>query len=248
MKKKIVAVLLCSVMAMSALTACGGSDAAAPAAEETTEAAVEETAEAEEAEESEGCSDETFEALQEAYANLSEEVELVQNYYLENPDIPQDDDVEEALTAAQEYMDEVGEINQTDITEEDAVELADSMVEVADSLVTLAESLDIMAGADVEADAEDAGEGCSDETFAALQDAYASLDELNTTVVNYYTDNADVPQDDDVEAVLTQAQDYLDQVGAINQEDITEEDAETLAQSMLDVADGLSMIAEAIAQ
>ncbi len=243
MKKKVIAILLCATMVMPTLVACGGKDS-------SSEAVVEEATEETSEEASEGCSDENFAALQEAYASLSEEVELVENYYMDNADIPQDDDVEETLAAAHEYMDQVGEIEQSEITDADAEELAQSMVDVANSLVTVAKALDIMAGNGTAEEAtEDASaEGCSDENFAAIQDAYAELSSLQETVVNYYMENPDVEQDDEVEDVLNKAQEYLDEVGEIKQNEISDADAETIAQSMVDVANGLSMIAEAIAK
>lgn len=60
MKKRLLAVLLTGVMAMSMLTACGGSD------ETTTGAATADVAEA--STDGEMCSDETFSALQDSYA------------------------------------------------------------------------------------------------------------------------------------------------------------------------------------
>lgn len=239
MKKRVLAVLLCGVFAMSTLTACG-SEEAAPAAEETTEE-VDVEEEAEEEEVTEGCSDDTFSALQDTFAALKEVYDLVENYYLENEDIPQDDDVEEALGMAKDYLDEVGEIEQTEITDADAVELAKSMQQVADGLEQIAQGLDLMA----EAGAAQ-GEMCSDESFAALQDCYASLVELNNVVTDYYLNNDAVAQDDDIEETLNLAQQYIDQVGEIEQSSITEEDALTLVNSMNDVVDGLSMIADAM--
>lgn len=73
MKKKVLAVLLTGVMAMSMLTACGGSD------ETTTGAATEDVAAV--STDGEMCSDETFSILQSNYATMTDAYNAVKDLY-----------------------------------------------------------------------------------------------------------------------------------------------------------------------
>ncbi len=235
MKKKLFAVLISMSLVICSLTACGGEEetkAAEPVVEQ-----IEETA----TEAADACSDETFADLQTMYSSISEMYEMIGNYYLENDNIEKNEDVEETLNLAKEYIDQVGEINQEDITEADAMELASSMVDVLDGLKMTAEGLDLLAEAGAAANA-----GCSDETFAALQEAYVAIVELNGAVSDYYLNTDSVAQDSDIEGVLNQAAEYIDIAGQIKQEDITEADAEELAGSMSDIVDALTIVAEAM--
>jgi len=237
MKKKILALLMCSVLSFAMITGCGSSDDTETATETATEV-VEEVA----AEVTDGaCSDETFADLQDAFAILTEAYNNVNNYYLENDDIPQDDDVEAALASAKEYLDEVGEVNQTDISEADAETIGQSMVDVANGLSQMAEALGIMAEAGAAT-----GDAVSDATFADLQDAFAYLTEEYNAVADYYLNNDAIAQDDDVEAALNSAKEYLDAMGEVTSDSITEADAETLGNSMVEVADALAQLAQAM--
>ena len=89
------------------------------------------------------------------------------------------------------------------------------------------------------------GEMVSDETFAALQDNYATLVEANNAVVDLYNSD-DIEANADVEALLNQASDVITQMGEIKQDTLTEADAETLNQAMLDLLDGLSATVDAM--
>ena len=93
----------------------------------------------------------------------------------------------------------------------------------------------------------DAGsdEMVSDETFATLQDNYATLVEANNAVVDLYNSD-DIEANADVEALLNQASDVITQMGEIKQDTLTEADAETLNQAMLDLLDGLSATVDAM--
>lgn len=242
MKKKLLAVLLCTAMSFTLLTGCGKAAETAPAATEETkeEAKEEETEEAEEeTTDADACDDDVFAALQETYGYLLEEYNMVTDYYNTNDNIPQDDDVEEALNSAKDYLDEVAEIEQTEINNADAVALAQSMQQVGDSLADLAESLDIVA-----ANNAAANEMCSDESFAALQESFSYLADEYNAVNDYYLKNDSIPQSDDVEEALASAKDYLDYIGDVQQEELTEADAEDVAQSMVEVAEALQKIAE----
>jgi len=139
MKKKMLALVLCCVMGLATLTGCGD--------DEVEEAAVE-TVQVEQAAEEvvevaadEMCSDESFAALQDAYASLVQAYEAVGTYYVENENIEQSDEIEEALNSAKEYLDEVGEIQQNEMTEADAETIAESMLQVAEGLEAFANAI-----------------------------------------------------------------------------------------------------------
>lgn len=241
MKKKLVSLMISAVLAVSmlSLTACGG-EAEAPAA--PAEVETEEVDEEPVMEESEGgCSDEVFEALQDDFVTLTENYDLITNYYLENEDIPQDDDVEEALSAAKDAMDQMGEITQDSITDEEAIELENLMIELNDALKTIAEGLDLYAASGAATD-----DTCSDENFAALQEAYEALTTYYDIVEDYYLSNDDIPQSDDVEEYLNAASGLIDEMGNITQDSISNADAEELADAMVTLADSLEQVANAL--
>ena len=156
MKKKILAVVLAGVMAMSMLTACGGSAETA----ETTETADVETTE--DAASDEACSDETFATLQDNYAVMVDAYNQVKDLY-ESDEIAGDAEIEDLMNQAADVINEMGEISQDAITEADA------------------ETLEVNGDGESTAD-----EACSDETFAALQDNYATLTDVYNTVYDAY--------------------------------------------------------------
>ena len=110
MKKKILAVVLAGVMAMSMLTACGGSAETA----ETTETADVETTE--DAASDEACSDETFATLQDNYAVMVDAYNQVKDLY-ESDEIAGDAEIEDLMNQAADVINEMGEISQDTITE-----------------------------------------------------------------------------------------------------------------------------------
>ena len=79
---------------------------------------------------------------------------------------------------------------------------------------------------------------CSDETFSALQDNYASMVEAYNAVKDLY-ESDEIEADDSIEDVMNQAADVINEMGEISQDTITEEDAETLNSAMLDMLDGV---------
>ena len=134
MKKKILAVVLAGVMAMSMLTACGGSAETA----ETTETADVETTE--DAAADEACSDETFAALQDNYATLTDVYNTVYDAYMSD-EIEQNDEIENALAQTADIMNEMGEISQDAITELDAETLNDTMLTLLDVLDAVVDAM-----------------------------------------------------------------------------------------------------------
>lgn len=134
MKKKILAVVLAGVMAMSMLTACGGSAETA----ETTETADVETTE--DAASDEACSDETFAALQDNYATLTDVYNTVYDAYMSD-EIEQNDEIENALAQTADIINEMGEISQDTITELDAETLNDTMLTLLDVLDAVVDAM-----------------------------------------------------------------------------------------------------------
>ena len=150
---------------MSMLTACGGGSE-----ETSTDTAAEEVVEEEDTAEDSAadgmCSDETFSALQDNYASMVEAYNAVKDLY-ESDEIEADDSIEDVMNQAADVINEMGEISQDTITEEDAETLNSAMLDILDALSLL---VDGMTETDASADA--ASEGCSDESFATLQDNF----------------------------------------------------------------------------
>ena len=131
MKKKILAVVLAGVMAMSMLTACGGSA-------ETTETADVETTE--DAASDEACSDETFATLQDNYAVMVDAYNQVKDLY-ESDEIAGDAEIEDLMNQAADVINEMGEISQDTITELDAETLNDTMLTLLDVLDAVVDAM-----------------------------------------------------------------------------------------------------------
>ena len=237
MKKKLLAVLLTGAMVMSTLTACGGGSE-----ETSTDTAAEEVVEEDTAEDSAAdgmCSDETFSALQDNYASMVEAYNAVKDLY-ESDEIEADDSIEDVMNQAADVINEMGEISQDTITEEDAETLNSAMLDILDALSLL---VDGMTETDGSADA--ASEGCSDESFATLQDNFAALSEAYDAVSDAYMSD-EVEQNDDIEAALNETQDIMTQMGEISQDTITEEDAEVLNDSILALLEVLDSVVDAM--
>lgn len=251
MKRKLVAVMLAAVMTASLMTACGGESETQEAVSAPVEDAadVEEEAPEEEEVETEADEDETADMVSdENFAILQENFELITNYASQvreiytSDEIAANPDIEDVILQSEDLIAEIGEIEQTELTEEDAQTLNDAMallIETYDSLLEGMELVDDGSGTE-------GGEMVSDETFAELGEAYDALTELYNTVATTYNESElEVPE---VKEAMDEAYDLLEQMGSITQDTITEEDAEALAQAMVDVADGLGMIAEGLAE
>lgn len=141
MKKNVVAILVCGMLAISTLAGCGNK-AEAPAApaetatEEKTETPAEEKTEAPaeadtDAAADEACSDETFAQLQDIYAALVEAHDATVEAY-NSDEIAADPEIEDALKESEDLIAQVGEISQDDITEADALEVVDAMLAIND--------------------------------------------------------------------------------------------------------------------
>lgn len=235
MKKKIVSVMMAAVMTAAVLTGCG-SDKSSGAAEPviqtatTEEAPTEEEAPAEEAPAEETAadmvSDETFAKLQENFELMSDCYDQVLELY-SSDEIQADADIEDAMTQAAEVIDQMGEITQDSITEEDAETLNQAMVDILEGLADLVDGMSI--------------EVVSDETFAQLQENYAAMLEAYNAVAEAYN-NGDIPADADVEAAMNEAADIIEEMGEMEQETLTESDAENLNEAMMSILEALELI------
>lgn len=234
MKKKLLAVLLTGVMAMSMLTACGGSD------ETTTGAATEDvSAVSTVSTDGEMCSDETFSALQDNYAAMTEAYNAVKELY-ENDAIAADEAIEDVMNQAADVINQMGEISQDSITEEDAVTLNSAMADILDALSSVVDGMTMTEGGE-----EAASEACSDETFAVLQENYSTLSGVYDTVEAAYL-SEEIEQNDEIEEALTQTQDIMTQMGEISQDSITEEDAVVLNDAILSLLEVLGAVVDAM--
>ena len=211
--------------------------------ETSTDTAAEEVVEEEDTAEDSAadgmCSDETFSALQDNYASMVEAYNAVKDLY-ESDEIEADDSIEDVMNQAADVINEMGEISQDTITEEDAETLNSAMLDILDALSLL---VDGMTETDASADA--ASEGCSDESFATLQDNFAALSEAYDAVSDAYMSD-EVEQNDDIEAALNETQDIMTQMGEISQDTITEEDAEVLNDSILALLEVLDSVVDAM--
>lgn len=247
MKKRVLAVMMGAVMTAAVLTACGGDkrgEAAEPVIQTTSteeaapaeEAApVEEETAAEETEQTEETatemvSDETFAQLQDNFELMSECYDQVLDLY-SSDDIQADADIEDAMLQAAEVIDQMGEITQESITEEDAETLNQAMADILDGLSALVDGMSI--------------EVVSDETFATLQENYAAMTEAYNAVAEAYNSDA-VAADADIEAAMNEAAEIIEQMGELEQETLTESDAEDLNEAMLNILEALEIIVNAM--
>lgn len=242
MKKKFLSVTMAAVMTAVVLTACGadkGSGAAEPVIQTTSteeaapateeEAPVEETAPAEETG-TDMVSDETFAQLQENFGLMSDCYDQVLELY-SSDDIQADADIEAAMLQAAELIDQMGEITQESITEEDAKTLNDAMVDILEGLSDLVDGMAI--------------EAVSDETFAALQENYAAMTEAYNAVAEAYNSD-EIAADADIEAAMNEAAAIIEEMGELEQQTLTESDAENLNEAMLNILEALEIIVNAM--
>jgi len=247
MKKKIVSVMLAAIMTTSLLTACGGSkeatapvpvetQAPAPAPVETQAPVANDDAKADTAE-GEMVSDETFEVLQENYELLTQLYDSVAELY-NSDEIAANPEIEDAMNQAHDLIEQMGEITQDTLTEDSAVELNDAMGTIITALDMIVDGMEL-------ADTADAAEGemVSDETFALLQENYGLLTQLYDAVAETYNSD-EAAANPEIEDAMNQAYDIIEQMGEITQDNITEEDAETLAELMVSIVDVLQAVVD----
>lgn len=178
MKKKICLLLVGVLTAATlSLTACGGGKEAAPATTETTteapakEEAVEEVTE----EAADGAvSDATWADLQDMYAKLVEAFNATADLYNDDS-VEADAEIEDALNTAKDLMEQIGDVDRVDVTEENATEWVDAMLAVNDIFATVIDNVQV------------AGAGEADDYTAQAQELAAQLTEAYAGV----TDNED---------------------------------------------------------
>lgn len=175
---------------------------------------------AEEDESSVMCSDETFETLQDNYATMVDCYNEVKDLY-ESDEIAADEDIENLMNEAADVINEMGEISQDSITEKDAEDLNGAMVDILEGLSAAVDAMDTTA--DVET-ADASGDVCSDDTFATLQDNYATLVNVYNVVYDAYMSD-EIEQDDDIESRTASDCRCKEEMGDISQDTITEADA-----------------------
>ena len=123
MKKKILIMAMIAAMSVTALAGCGSD---ADTSSDTTTSNVTTT------------SDDTFAQLQDIYSNLVELHTTVADA-VNDGTIEADAETVDLLNQAADVIKEIGEIEQTDFTDEDeALQLVDSMSKIADGLAAVA--------------------------------------------------------------------------------------------------------------
>lgn len=249
MKQKFLSVILTALMATTLLTACGGSkdaETSAPATEaastseavpaETTDSAPAEETATEEAVNEDMVSDETFAALQDTYSALVDYHNAVVDLY-SSDEIAADAEIEEVINEAADLINQMGEISQEELTEEDAMTLNDAMGDLVDALTYLVDGMEVADTADVEM--------VSNETFATLQENYSILTETYNAVADAYNSDS-VEANADIEDTLNEAAGLIEQMGEIEQESITEEDAVELNNAMIAILEVLDTVVDAM--
>ena len=142
MKKRVLALLLSSVLAAGLLmTGCGGDSSSAEATQEET-AAAEETAETEETDAEAASGQITFSDLQDNYAALTEAYNAVVDAYNDNS-IAQSDEIDQNLSDAKDLMDQMGELSEDDFkSQEDLETINNSMLQMCDILNAILDKME----------------------------------------------------------------------------------------------------------
>lgn len=136
MKKRIVTLLMVACLAMT-MVACGDAAETTTETKAATETTVEEApaAEVEATEEATGdmISDESFKQVQDSFATLVENYNAVTELY-NSDNVAGDADIEATLKATEDVINQMGDIDQTQMTEEDGAKLLDAMSDLYDAL------------------------------------------------------------------------------------------------------------------
>lgn len=241
MKRKRIANILFCILAAAMLTACDGEAVEGEAAKAEEQGAYAETGQEEKVEtETAGTqiskaqkrasiSDEDFELLQEAYAELTELYDVTRNLY-EQSGITGSASIESSLNHAAEVLETVGEKEQDGMTEQDALALLDQMNQEVDALDRCSDQImKEMEEGDYTTAAVD------DEVFAELQDTYKELVDLYNTIVDAYN-AGELKQSADAKEILDDAAELLELIGSVEQDGLTMGDAMELEQEMIDTA------------
>ncbi len=239
MKKRFTAIFAAAFMAATLLTACGGgTEADAPAASSSAPASSAAPVQSSAADSADSAmvSDETFAVLQENYALMVEYHDAVAEAY-NSDEIAANPEIESAMSQAADVIIQMGEIEQGMLTEEDAVELNDIIIGIVDGLTEVVEAMEPAGGAE--------GTPVSDETFGILQENWATLTDIYNQVATAYN-NGEIEKNEDFEKLMNQAADILEQIQNISRDDLTEENAVEVNETMILILQGLQEALEAL--
>lgn len=229
MKKKIVAMILAaSFMAATLLTACGGdSETGAPAPSSSAPASsAAPTDNTVQSADGTMVSDDTFAAIQQNYAVMVQYHDAIAEAY-NSDEIAANPEIEEVMNQAADVIIQMGEIRQDALTEEDAVTLNNYIIGIVEVLTGVVEAMETTGAAD---GAE--GTPVSDETFGILQQNWDTLSDIYNQVATAYN-NGEIEKNEDFEKLMNQAMEILEQIQNISREDLTEENAVEVNNTMM---------------
>jgi hypothetical protein len=233
--KKFLALAISTVMMFGVMTGCGSTN------EEPVDTQQEEVTDtADQADEAV-----TIEDVQAAYDELVENVATVNDAYT-NSDVEQKDEVVEALSQAQDLIDQTGEDALTEDQFESDQDLQDFYENVSSLNEVLATALEDDADADAETtDAETADADAEEDAFTQLQDNYTALVDAYNTVDEAYT-NGKIEQSDDLDKAIADTKDLMDQIGEEPSQDAFASDDEINAtnDTVVELLDTLSAAAD----
>lgn len=233
MKKKFAAIIMAaSFMAVTLLTACGGdteADAPAPSSAATESSA---QSDASGSSETDMVSDETFTVIQQNYALLVQYHDAIAEAY-NSDEIAANPEIEKVMNQAADLIGQMGEVRQDTLSEEDAVTLNDYIIGVVEVLTSVVEEMETTGAAD---GAE--GTPVSDETFGILQQNWATLTDMYNQVATAYN-NGEIEKNEDFEKLMNQAAEILEQIQVISRDELTEEKAVEVNDTMILIQEGL---------
>lgn len=227
MKKKFAAIIMAaSFMAVTLLTACGGdteADAPAPSSA-TTESSAQSDASG--SADTDMVSAETFTVIQQNYALLVQYHDAIAEAY-NSDEIAANPEIEEVMNQAADLIGQMGEVRQDTLSEEDAVTLNDYIIGVVEVLTNVVEEMETTGAAD---GAE--GTPVSDETFGILQQNWATLTDMYNQMATAYN-NGEIEKNEDFEKLMNQAAEILEQIQVISRDELTEEKAVEVNDTMI---------------
>lgn len=234
MKKKFTAIIMAaSFMAVTLLTACGGdTEADAPA---SSSVATESSSQSDAAgsTDTDMVSDETFTVIQQNYALLVQYHDAIAEAY-NSDEIAANPEIEKVMNQAADLIGQMGAVSQDTLSEEDAVTLNDYIIGVVEVLTGVVEEMETTGSAD---GAE--GTPVSDETFGILQQKWATLTEMYNQVATSYN-NGEIEKNEDFEKLMNQAADILEQIQVISRDELTEEKAVEVNDTMILIQEELA--------
>lgn len=227
MKKKFAAIIMAaSFMAVTLLTACGGdteADAPAPSSAATESSA---QSDASGSADTDMVSAETFTVIQQNYALLVQYHDAIAEAY-NSDEIAANPEIEEVMNQAADLIGQMGEVRQDTLSEEDAVTLNDYIIGVVEVLTSVVEEMETTGAAD---GAE--GTPVSDETFGILQQNWATLTDMYNQMATAYN-NGEIEKNEDFEKLMNQAAEILEQIQVISRDELTEEKAVEVNDTMI---------------